>query len=83
VKSVVEFLRLRLLRCAFPFNILCRLSGGEEFRCGIAPGDAAALTVGIAHGTAGSVTLTLELSDLRIANEKALAQLSRTTEPHP
>src|SRR5438445_11814212 len=28
----------------------------------------------------GSVTLTLELSDLRSANEKALAQLSRTTE---
>jgi hypothetical protein len=28
----------------------------------------------------GSVTLTLELSELRNANEKALAQLSRTTE---
>ena len=27
-----------------------------------------------------AVTLTLELSDLRIANEKALAQLSSTTE---
>jgi len=38
------------------------------------------LTVGIAAGTIKFVTLTLELSDLRSANEKALAQLSRTTE---
>jgi hypothetical protein len=38
------------------------------------------LTVGIAAGTIIVVTLTLELSDLRSANEKALAQLSRTTE---
>ena len=38
------------------------------------------MTVGIAAGTIGSVTLTLEMSDLRSANEKALAQLSATTE---
>ena len=38
------------------------------------------MTVGIAAGTIRSVTLTLELSDLRSANEKALAQLSHTTE---
>jgi hypothetical protein len=40
----------------------------------------AALTSGISAGTIISVTLTLELSDLRSANEKALEQLSRTTE---
>jgi hypothetical protein len=40
----------------------------------------AGLTVGIAAGIIRVVTLTLELSDLRDANEKALAQLSRTTE---
>ena len=38
------------------------------------------MTGGIATGKIGPVTLTLELSDLRSANEKALAQLSRTTE---
>jgi len=38
------------------------------------------LTVEIAAGRVRSVTLTLELSDLRNANERALAQLSRTTE---
>ena len=38
------------------------------------------LTVGMAAGTIRLVTLMLELSDLRNANEKALAQLSRTTE---
>jgi len=42
--------------------------------------DGAGLTLGIATGTIRSVTLTLELSDLRSANERALAQLSRTTE---
>ena len=42
--------------------------------------DRVALTVAIAAGTIRSVTLTLELSDLRSANEKALAQLSCTTE---
>ena len=40
----------------------------------------AILTGGIAAVTVGFVTLTLELSDLRSANEKALAQLGRTTE---
>ena len=39
----------------------------------------AGLKVGIADGTIRSVTLTLDLPDLRSANEKALAQLSRTT----
>jgi hypothetical protein len=43
-------------------------------RCG------ASLTVGTHAGTIKPVTLTLELSDLRSANEKALAQLGRTTE---
>ena len=38
------------------------------------------LTVGIAAATIRSVTLTLELSDLRSANERALAQLSHSTE---
>ena len=38
------------------------------------------MTVEIAAGRVRSVTLTLELSDLRNANERALAQLSRTTE---
>jgi hypothetical protein len=43
-------------------------------------GERSGLTVGMAAATVWSVTLTLELSDLRCANEKALAQLSRTTE---
>jgi hypothetical protein len=38
------------------------------------------LTVGFVAATISAVTLTLELSDLRSANEKALAQLSRSTE---
>lgn len=38
------------------------------------------MTVGIAAGTIKFVTLTLDLSDLRSANEKVLAQLSCTTE---
>jgi hypothetical protein len=38
------------------------------------------LTVVIAAGILVFVTLTLELSDLRSANEKALAQLGRTSE---
>lgn len=38
------------------------------------------MTVGIAAGTVRPVTLTLELSDLRSANEEDLAQLSPTTE---
>jgi len=42
--------------------------------------DGAGLTVEIAAGTIRFVALTLELSDLRSASEKALAQLSRATE---
>jgi hypothetical protein len=37
----------------------------------------------MAAGTLRFVTLTLELSDLRSANEKALAQLGRTTKEEP
>jgi hypothetical protein len=38
------------------------------------------LTAAIIEGTAFSMTLTLDLSDLRDANEKALAQLGQTAE---